>query len=286
MELLQRLQHQRAFLANAQPQLRTSALGVTVVHDINSESHKYSPQYTKTLRKMNIDTSHNPVLNSILQQTGGGAEGRKANVAAGKPTARSASTARQTMYQQHPEQLARISPNPGSARPGDMPPFSELEVHNNMNSNDNRAMSEVSYPSTPNFSTAVRKPSVEVHAHRPTETPLVQLTHGRVMQELSNCAPIHTHANSRELAIVFPDGSPLHSSIEIFFCCLSLSFVLSPALPGALTWLVWRSWSGSCWKRRLCGRRQRGNCTRLSLRKASKVNIPRRMYVTPPTSIQ
>ena len=195
MELLQRLQHQRAFLANAQPQLRTSALGVTVVHDINSESHKYSPQYTKTLRKMNIDTSHNPVLNSILQQTGGGAEGRKANVAAGKPTARSASTARQTMYQQHPEQLARISPAPGSARPGDMPPFSELEVHNNMNSNDNRAMSEVSYPSTPNFSTAVRKPLVEVHAHRPTETPLVQLTHGRAMQDLSTRAPIHTHAN-------------------------------------------------------------------------------------------
>ena len=105
MELLQRLQHQRAFLANARPQLRTSALGVTVVHDINSESHKYSPQYTKTLRKMNIDTSHNPVLNSILQQTGGG--GAKPSVpkdaAAGKPSARSGSTARQSMYQQHPE---------------------------------------------------------------------------------------------------------------------------------------------------------------------------------------
>ena len=43
VELLQRLQHQRAFLANARPQLRTSALGVTVVHDISSESHKYSP---------------------------------------------------------------------------------------------------------------------------------------------------------------------------------------------------------------------------------------------------
>ena len=99
------------------------------------------------------------------------------------------------MYQQHPEQLARISPAPGSARPGDMPPFSELEVHNNMNSNDNRAMSEVSYPSTPNFSTAVRKPLVEVHAHRPTETPLVQLTHGRAMQDLSTRAATHTHAN-------------------------------------------------------------------------------------------
>ena len=63
------------------------------------------------------------------------------------------------------------------------------------NSNDNRAMSEVSYPSTPNFSTAVRKPLVEVRAHRPTETPLVQLTHGRAMQDLSTRAPIHTHAN-------------------------------------------------------------------------------------------
>ena len=116
---------------------------------------------------MNIDTSHNPVLNTILQQTSNNGSGLtlRRGDAAGKPSSRSNSTAKETMYHSHLQgavkDIAIDQHLKNLSGPGDTPPFAELEVHNDVN---DRAISEVSYPSTPNFSTAVSdSPSLGIY---------------------------------------------------------------------------------------------------------------------------